>query len=156
MAVKRLTNELKKLSEYSEFSCFPTDNFFVWDIIIFGPNDTLYEGGIFKCEMNFTPQYPQRAPKLRFKSKITHPNIYKDGNVCISILHEGKDEYGYESISERWNPSHGVSSVLLSVISMLGDPNFESPANIDASVLYKNNLEEYKSVVYSEVSETQK
>jgi ubiquitin-conjugating enzyme E2 G1 len=57
------------------------------------------------------------------------------GDVCISILHEpGDDQFGYESASERWLPVHTVESILLSVMSMLSDPNIESPANIDAAV----------------------
>lgn len=58
-----------------------------------------------------------------------------DGNVCISILHEpGDDKYGYEKASERWLPIHTVETILVSVISMLADPNDESPANVDAAV----------------------
>lgn len=55
--------------------------------------------------------------------------------MCISILHEpGEDKYGYEKASERWLPVHTVHSILISVISMLADPNDESPANVDAAV----------------------
>jgi len=58
-----------------------------------------------------------------------------DGYVCISILHEpGDDKWGYESASERWLPVHTVETILISVISMLADPNDESPANVDAAV----------------------
>lgn len=61
--------------------------------------------------------------------------VDKDGKVCISILHEpGEDKFGYEKSSERWRPIHTVETILLSVISMLADPNDESPANIDAAV----------------------
>jgi hypothetical protein len=55
--------------------------------------------------------------------------------VCISILHEpGDDKFGYEKASERWLPVHTVETILISVISMLADPNDESPANVDAAV----------------------
>jgi ubiquitin-conjugating enzyme E2 G1 len=55
--------------------------------------------------------------------------------VCISILHEpGDDKWGYEKASERWLPVHTVETILISVISMLADPNDESPANVDAAV----------------------
>lgn len=58
-----------------------------------------------------------------------------DGVVCISILHEpGDDKYGYETASERWLPVHTVETILVSVISMISDPNDESPANVDAAV----------------------
>lgn len=61
--------------------------------------------------------------------------MYATGDVCISILHPpGEDTYGYESPAERWLPIHTVTTIALSVISMLSDPNFESPANIDAAV----------------------
>ena len=59
----------------------------------------------------------------------------KNGDVCISILHEpGEDKWGYEKPEERWLPIHTVETILLSVISMLADPNDESPANVDAAV----------------------
>ena len=61
--------------------------------------------------------------------------VDQEGNVCISILHEpGDDKYGYEKASERWLPIHTVETILVSVISMLADPNDESPANVDAAV----------------------
>lgn len=61
--------------------------------------------------------------------------VDKNGNVCISILHEpGDDKYGYEKASERWLPVHTVETILISVISLLADPNDESPANVDAAV----------------------
>ena len=62
-------------------------------------------------------------------------SVNKDGEVCISILHEpGEDKYGYEHPSERWLPIHTVETILMSVISMISDPNDESPANVDAAV----------------------
>lgn len=61
--------------------------------------------------------------------------VHKDGEVCISILHEpGEDKYGYEKASERWLPIHTVETILISVISMISEPNDESPANVDAAV----------------------
>ena len=58
-----------------------------------------------------------------------------NGDVCISILHEpGEDKWGYERPEERWLPIHTVETIIISVISMLADPNDESPANVDAAV----------------------
>lgn len=63
------------------------------------------------------------------------PPVAKNGNVCISILHEpGEDKYGYERPEERWLPIHTVETIMISVISMLADPNGDSPANVDAAV----------------------
>lgn len=75
---------------------------------------------------------------MKFITEIWHPNIDKNGDVCISILHEpGDDKWGYEKASERWLPVHTVETILISVISMLADPNDESPANVDAAVSNK-------------------
>lgn len=55
--------------------------------------------------------------------------------MCISILHEpGEDKFGYEKPEERWLPIHTVETIMISVISMLADPNGDSPANVDAAV----------------------
>jgi len=63
------------------------------------------------------------------------PVVSKTGDVCISILHDpGEDKYGYERPEERWLPIHTVETIMVSVISMLADPNDESPANLDAAV----------------------
>jgi len=83
---------------------------------------------------------------MRFTTEMWHPNstnhaVFPDGRVCISILHPpGTDEFNsQESADERWRPILGVEAVLLSVISMLTDPNISSPANLDASLQYKND-----------------
>lgn len=66
---------------------------------------------------------------------IFFPPVDKNGDVCISILHEpGEDKYGYEKPEERWLPIHTVETIMISVISMLADPNGDSPANVDAAV----------------------
>lgn len=72
---------------------------------------------------------------MSFLTSIWHPNVYQNGEVCISILHPpGEDKFGYESASERWLPVHTVETIIISVISMLSSPNDESPANIEAAV----------------------
>jgi len=157
MALKRLQAELKQLTvEPNYFYTVEPEpkNFYVWNVLLIGPPDSPFEGGIFKCQFRFTQDYPNKAPEFKFITNLFHPNIYKDGKVCISILHEGKDEWGYEDISERWNPSHSVNSVLMSILSMLSTPNFESPANVDASVMWRNDWESYKKIVYKTVSES--
>jgi ubiquitin-conjugating enzyme E2 G1 len=121
-----------------------------WEVIIIGPADTLYEGGIFKARLSFPPEYPLLPPKMRFITPMWHPNIYPDGSVCISILHApGDDQWGYEDASERWLPVHTVETILISVISLLNSdqPNLESPANIDAAKQVRDHLDEYKKKV---------
>ncbi|KAJ7409125.1 ubiquitin conjugating enzyme E2 G1 [Willisornis vidua] len=84
------------------------------------------EGGVFKAHLTFPKDYPLRPPKMKFITEIWHPNVDKNGDVCISILHEpGEDKYGYEKPEERWLPIHTVETIMISVISMLADPNEE-------------------------------
>ena len=151
MAIKRLITEYQQyLKDPNPFySIEPTqENIYIWNVLLFGPSDTIFEGGIFRCQFKFNSEYPNKPPEFKFLSNFFHPNIYTDGKVCISILHEGKDQYNYEDISERWNPSHSVNSVLMSILSMLSAPNFDSPANVDASVMWRNNWSEYKKITY--------
>ena len=104
--------------------------------------------------MIFTKDYPSKPPQVYFDN-IMHPNIYENGKVCISILHEGTDTFGYEKDIERWLPTHGINTVMISIISMLSAPNFESPANIDASKLWRDHPDKYKNEIYRMVSLSQ-
>ena len=75
-------------------------------------------------------------------------SVYEDGKVCISILHApGNDAMSGETAEERWRPILGVEAILLSVISMMNDPNISSPANIDASVQYRDDRDTYNTKV---------
>jgi len=149
--------ELQK-SGVSGFSAGLIDdsNIYKWEIVLMGPPDSLYEGGLFKAHLTFPESYPQQPPKMRFVSKMWHPNVHSDGNVCISILHApGEDKYGYEQAAERWLPIHTVESILISVISMLASPNVESPANVDAAKEYQNNKREFRKNVARTVRQSQ-
>ena len=113
------------------------------------------QGGYFKTQLRFPQDYPNSPPEMRFVCPMWHPNskytvfslshtlipsVYEDGKVCISILHApGEDAMSGESAEERWRPILSVEAILLSVISMMNDPNIHSPANIDASVQYRDN-----------------
>lgn len=156
-ALKRLTTEFNQLMldpnpHYS--ISLDNKNLFKWNILLFGPSETIFEGGIFKCELVFPSNYPNTPPKFKFIDTFFHPNIYADGQVCISILHEGHDIYEYEHVSERWNPSHSVNSILISLLSILSEPNFESPANVDASKLWRENFIEYKKIIYNMIAKS--
>ncbi len=94
--------------------------------------------------MLFSDDYPYQPPRFRFTPTIYHPNIYPDGQLCISILHKpGEDFMSGEQASERWSPLQGVESVLRSVLLLLDDPEINSPANVDASVQYRDKPEAY-------------
>jgi len=157
MALKRLQSEYKQyLKEPNYFYSVELNslNFFTWNVLIIGPPDSVFEGGIFKCQLKFPLDYPNKPPEFKFLTSFPHPNIYPDGKVCISILHDGKDEWGYEDIAERWKPSHSVDSIIMSILSMLNNPNFESPANVSASVMWSNDWEQYKKQIYKIIAKS--
>ncbi|KAM9775914.1 ubiquitin-conjugating enzyme E2 G2 isoform X2 [Corythoichthys intestinalis] len=109
-----------------------------------GPQDTCFEGGVFPAVLTFPSDYPLSPPKMRFTCDMFHPNIYPDGRVCISILHApGDDPMGYESSAERWSPVQSVEKILLSVVSMLAEPNDESGANVDASKMWREDRDHF-------------
>lgn len=132
-------------------------NVYEWEIMIMGPDGTPYEGGFFKARLTFPKDFPNMPPTMTFMSEMWHPNVYPDGKVCISILHPpGEDEFNQqESAEERWRPILGVEQILVSVISMLSDPNDESPANLDAAVMWRNDKSAFKKKVRQVVRKSQ-
>ncbi|KAG8258176.1 Ubiquitin-conjugating enzyme E2 G2 [Homalodisca vitripennis] len=81
--------------------------------------------------------------------------VYADGRVCISILHApGDDPMGYESSAERWSPVQSVEKILLSVVSMLAEPNDESGANVDAAKMWREDREEFNRIAEKIVRKT--
>nr|BAA20373.1 UbcP3 [Schizosaccharomyces pombe] len=152
MPLRRLMKEYKELTENGPdgITAGPSneDDFFTWDCLIQGPDGTPFEGGLYPATLKFPSDYPLGPPTLKFECEFFHPNVYKDGTVCISILHApGDDPNMYESSSERWSPVQSVEKILLSVMSMLAEPNDESGANIDACKMWREDREEYCRVV---------
>ncbi|KAK2382506.1 Ubiquitin-conjugating enzyme 13, variant 2 [Trifolium repens] len=145
---KQLKDLCKNLVDGFSAGLVDETNIFEWSVTIIGPPDTLYEGGFFNAIMSFPSNYPNSPPSVKFTSEIWHPNVYPDGRVCISILHPpGDDPNGYELASERWTPVHTVESIVLSIISMLSGPNDESPANVEAAKMWRENREEFRKRV---------
>ncbi|MCJ1390395.1 Ubiquitin-conjugating enzyme E2 15 [Xylographa bjoerkii] len=122
------------------------DNVFEWEVMLMISEDCrYYGGGFFRAHVVFPPEYPLLPPKMTFQTPIFHPNIYASGDVCISILHPPEDDkYGYESAAERWSPVQTPETILLSVISLLSSPNDESPANIEAARLWREDPKEFR------------
>jgi len=155
-----LARELKALDGSDGFSVGLEDdsNLFKWNVLIEGPGETPYEGGFFNAILEFPEDFPQKPPLMKFTTpNFWHPNVYKDGKVCISILHEPKEDPFnlQESVDLKWRPILSVEAVIVSVISMLNSPNFGSPANVDASVEWKKNPEQYVKKIKKLVRKTQ-
>ncbi|XP_022452330.1 ubiquitin-conjugating enzyme E2 G2 isoform X1 [Delphinapterus leucas] len=132
-ALKRLMAEYKQLTlnppEGIVAGPMNEENFFEWEALIMGPEDTCFEFGVFPAILSFPLDYPLSPPKMRFTCEMFHPNIYPDGRVCISILHApGDDPMGYESSAERWSPVQSVEKILLSVSpTMKAGPTWMPP-----------------------------
>merc|ERR1719359_1313354 len=128
-AAKRINKEMADIakSEPPGVTCGPDgDDIFNWNATIMGPAGSPYEGGLFSLAMKIPPDYPFKAPQISFKSQIYHPNV-KNGNICLDILRA------------QWSPALTLSKVLLSVSSLLTDPNPDDPLDPEAANLYKND-----------------
>lgn len=97
-------------------SAAPTeDNLRYFNVIIQGPESSPYEGGIYKLELFLPEDYPMAAPKVRFLTKIYHPNVDKLGRICLDIL------------KDKWSPALQIRTVLLSIQALMSAPNPDDP-----------------------------
>lgn len=159
-AKTRLMSEMKTLrkEKWINFEDDDNVNLLKWQFALMVINsDSAFNGGYFRAEMLFTNEYPYQPPKFRFLIPITHPNIYPDGQLCISILHKpGEDVMSGEDASERWSPLQGAESVLRSVLLLLDDPEIGSPANVDAGVMFRDRRSEYDAKARATVEKSKK
>jgi ubiquitin-conjugating enzyme E2 D/E len=135
MALKRLNKEYKDFIEDPPNNCSggPTgDDLFQWESIIIGPEDTPYTGGIFRLSIQFGADYPYKPPKVYFLTKIYHVNINSSGGICLDIL------------KDSWSPALTISKVLLSICSLLSDPNPSDPLVPELAKLYNENKAIYE------------
>ena len=135
MAAQRISKELKNLiaDPPSNCSAGPVgDDIFHWQATLMGPKDSPYENGVFFLDINFPADYPYKAPRVTFSTKIYHPNINSSGGICLDIL------------KDPWNPALTISKVLLSICSLLTDPNPDDPLVPSIAELYNRNKKEYE------------
>ena len=100
---------------------------FKWEGIIVGPSGTPYEGGMFKLNIEFPPDYPYKGPKVTFDTSIYHCNINRAGQICLDIL------------KDKWSPVLTIGKVLLSICSLLSDPNPDDPLSPSIAEEFANN-----------------
>jgi len=103
------------------------DNKRYFSIIMAGPSSSPYESGIFKLELFLTSDYPMSPPKVRFLTRIYHPNIDKLGRICLDIL------------KDKWSPALTIRTVLISIQALLSAPNPDDPLANDVAEHWKTN-----------------
>ena len=136
MALRRINKEIADLKADPPTSCSagPVGNdLYQWEAVIMGPEDSPYTGGIFKLRIQFPVDYPFKPPHIQFLTKIFHPNINSAGMICLDIL------------KTQWSPALTISKVLLSICSLLTDPNPKDPLAPDVARMYLEQREEYEA-----------
>ena len=135
MALVRLQRELAEIQIDPPPNCtagpIKADDLFKWEAMIFGPDDTPYAGGCFKLLINFTSEYPFKPPIVQFVTKVYHPNINAAGGICLDIL------------KNQWSPALRISKVLLSICSLLAEPNPSDPLMPDIAYQFTHNRDKY-------------
>lgn len=96
-----------------------------------GPDDSPYAGGVFFLNIYFPTDYPFKPPKVTFQTRIYHPNINSNGSICLDIL------------KDQWSPALTISKVLLSISSLLTDPNPDDPLVPEIAHIYKSDEAKY-------------
>ena len=138
--IKRIQKELDNIRKNPPSHCSAEpeddDDIMHWVATIMGPEGSPYEGGIFNMSIDFTEKYPFKPPKIKFITKIYHPNISARGSICLDILKSGG----------KWSPALTVSKILLSICSLLTDPNPDDPLVPEIAKIYTTNRVKYDQI----------
>ncbi|PIA55635.1 hypothetical protein AQUCO_00700149v1 [Aquilegia coerulea] len=91
------------------------------------PDEGYYQGGMFVFTFHVSPIYPHEAPKVKCKTKVYHPNIDLEGNVCLNILRED------------WKPVLNINTIVYGLHHLFTEPNHEDPLNHEAATVLRDN-----------------
>ncbi|EDR26854.1 ubiquitin-conjugating enzyme E2 D4, putative [Entamoeba dispar SAW760] len=135
MAMRRIQKELREIQQDPPCNCSAGpvgDDIFHWTATITGPDDSPYQGGLFFLDVHFPVDYPFKAPRVTFMTKVYHPNINKNGVICLDIL------------KDQWSPALTLSRVLLSISSLLTDPNPSDPLDPEVANVLRANKKQFE------------
>ena len=127
--IRRLGAELGEIEQnHDPFRiAVDEDSITHWTAVITGPTDTPFHGGSFLVDLIFPSEYPFVPPLVTFRTPIFHPNVSTTGAICLDIL---------KPASGSWSPLMSVPALLLSIQSLMSDPNPDDPLNVEAAELY--------------------
>eukprot|EP01114_Cavostelium_apophysatum_P014504 TRINITY_DN3783_c0_g1_i1.p1 TRINITY_DN3783_c0_g1~~TRINITY_DN3783_c0_g1_i1.p1 ORF type:complete len:151 (+),score=43.52 TRINITY_DN3783_c0_g1_i1:110-562(+) len=129
---KRLQKELKEFMDEPKPWCkaelAKDDNLFAWKADLIGPDKSPYEKGVFKLDIEIPADYPFKPPKVKFATKIYHPNVKSDGNFCTDIL-----------TTEGWSPQLKIQQVLQTIYQLLSEPDADHPLEADIAQQFKTD-----------------
>ena len=129
---RRILKETQRLQKepVPKILCAPmTDNPRHFMAVMQGPDTTCYAGGHFNLEMFLPADYPMAPPKVRFLTKIYHPNVDKVGRICLDIL------------KDKWSPALQMRTVLLSIQALLSTPEPDDPLDTGVADHWKSDEE---------------
>jgi ubiquitin-conjugating enzyme E2 D/E len=134
---RTLTKQLKEMEKDPPPLCEvrpvdPSNDMFNWIGIIHGPAGSPFQGGIFHLTIHFPTDFPFKPPRIRFITRVYHPNISSQGDICLDIL------------NEKWSPALTIRTVLLSLCSLLTDPNPEHGLDNEILSVYRTNKSKYE------------
>ena len=99
-----------------------------------GPEDTCYEGGTFTVDIQIPAQYPFEPPKMRFETKMWHPNISSQtGAICLDIL------------KDKWSPALTIKTALVSLQALLSCAEPDDPQDAEVANMYKSDRAAFES-----------
>eukprot|EP00013_Stygamoeba_regulata_P000801 CAMPEP_0177640174 /NCGR_PEP_ID=MMETSP0447-20121125/6405_1 /TAXON_ID=0 /ORGANISM="Stygamoeba regulata, Strain BSH-02190019" /LENGTH=149 /DNA_ID=CAMNT_0019142233 /DNA_START=43 /DNA_END=492 /DNA_ORIENTATION=- len=136
MALKRLQKEYADISQkpypWCQVSLADGSNMMHWKIVIAGPEKTPYEKGNFTLDVEIPDTYPFKPPKMKFTTKIYHPNVKTStGEICQEVLFDS------------WSPQLRISEVLLTIRQLMSEPNTDNPLEPEIANLYKSNRSKF-------------
>tara|TARA_A100001015_G_scaffold217591_1_gene244463 strand:+ start:1074 stop:1526 length:453 start_codon:yes stop_codon:yes gene_type:complete len=132
--LQRLQYEVKNVKELHEYGIViesDETNIYKWTITMRGPDDSPYQEGTFKLSVEFPSNYPFAPPSINFITKIYHCNVNNSGGICLDIL------------KDQWSPALTINKVILSIISLLNDPNPDDPLIPEIAQIYLNDRAQY-------------
>ncbi|CAG9131249.1 unnamed protein product [Plutella xylostella] len=133
----RITREMKNFEKRSPYgiTCIPLegDNYEVLHVSMLGPRGSAYEKGMFRLIITIPDRYPFEPPLVKFKTPVYHPNIDKEGRICMDMLKMPP--------KGAWVPTITLETLLVSLQTLLGNPNPDDPLMMDIANEYKNDKE---------------